>query len=325
MELSSLPIGKVDLDKLPESLRYFIQTSNHLCLDRKLVKNIPEMKLSNQLKKGMCPKKIHECSLLSSLILEITKKIGIETVIDIGAGKGYLSQCLHFLCDLEVISIDSSAFHSENAEKRKQYITKKTEKEIKKNTKNNENKDDKKNEINKKNDNNNYIFKNKKKEKELSIVTKFISPQISENEFKEMIFPHINNKSKDVLITSLHSCGDLSTSSMKMANNFETIKAFVGVGCCYHKISALNDPLKKNQCGNESDNENDVENDSEKKYSFPFSNYCQSEKSYHLGSNALQTACQSVDQYPIQKNVDLVFKKTFLQIFVAKSLGQQIW
>ena len=49
----SLPIGRVEMENFPESLKNFIETANKLSLDRNAVKFVPQMKLSNQLKKGM--------------------------------------------------------------------------------------------------------------------------------------------------------------------------------------------------------------------------------------------------------------------------------
>ena len=234
----------------------------------------------------------------------------------LGAGKGYLSQCLNFVCNLEVISIDSSSFHSENAEKRKEYILQKNEKEEKRK---------------KIVERENKKLKIEEEKKKLKILTKFISPKMSEKEFNELVFPHLEKEKKEVLITSLHSCGDLSTSSMKMANNFDSIKAFVGVGCCYHKVSALNDPkMDDSSASNPSIDHNPLnpssidtlEQQKGKIYSFPFSQYC-IQNNIHLNPNALQTACQPIDQYPSQRNVDQVFKKHFYRSLLQKVLVRE--
>ena len=212
--------------------------------------------------------------MLGPLIKSITKDYGIETSIEIGAGQGYLSQFLHFNCGLDVVSIDSSAFHSNGAEKRKEFISKHSNKKESKN--------------------------------ELKILTQFISPEITEKEFSEIISPH-TLKQKEVLLASLHSCGDLTTSSIKLTSSLSSIKAFVGVGCCYHKTSSLGDPENK-------------------KFAFPISQHMTS-NNVSLNGNALQTACQALDMYENQKNVDRIFKKhlyrSMLQVLLYKRVGKE--
>ena len=74
--------------------------------------------LSKALSRGMKAKKRHEVERLGALVASLCARLGCKTVVDFGAGQGYLGQLLHFGYGLRVIAIDSSAHQTHGADRR---------------------------------------------------------------------------------------------------------------------------------------------------------------------------------------------------------------
>ncbi|XP_070178717.1 uncharacterized protein [Littorina saxatilis] len=126
-ELNCLPFHKADSQPkepanspVPESLMAFLQKSSALSHDRRHAKNgLPHpTKVSRDLSKGMSPKKLHEVEWMASLVNQMAVEAECNVVVDVGSGLGYLGQVLHKNYGLRVIGLESSAGHSEGAEKR---------------------------------------------------------------------------------------------------------------------------------------------------------------------------------------------------------------
>lgn len=60
----------------------------------------------------MSPKKLHEVEILSGLIASYAKEHSIRSVIDLGAGQGYLSRVLAFQHHLCVLGVDSNTIQT---------------------------------------------------------------------------------------------------------------------------------------------------------------------------------------------------------------------
>eukprot|EP01043_Picozoa_sp_COSAG02_P013888 COSAG02_NODE_562_length_20293_cov_37.104288_11_plen_462_part_00 len=74
--------------------------------------------LSKALSRGMKAKKRHEVERLGVLVASLCERLGCRTVVDFGAGQGYLGQLLHFGYGLRVVAIDSSAHQTHGADRR---------------------------------------------------------------------------------------------------------------------------------------------------------------------------------------------------------------
>lgn len=74
--------------------------------------------LSKALSRGMKAKKRHEVERLGALVASLCERLGCQTVVDFGAGQGYLGQLLHFGYGLRVVAIDSSAHQTHGADRR---------------------------------------------------------------------------------------------------------------------------------------------------------------------------------------------------------------
>src|SRR5690606_37299514 len=70
----------------------------------------------------MNSKEMHEVESLAHLISNVAKQSCCETIIDIGSGKGYLTQVLAHQYSLKVLGVDNNQLVVTNAQKRKEKI-----------------------------------------------------------------------------------------------------------------------------------------------------------------------------------------------------------
>lgn len=73
---------------------------------------------SFKLKEFMAAKKMHEVEIMTELVADLSKYTDINTIIDIGGGKGYLSSLLALAYNFNVLGIDSQSINSEGARNR---------------------------------------------------------------------------------------------------------------------------------------------------------------------------------------------------------------
>lgn len=160
-ELLCLPVGvcparadaAVEDGGWPESLTEFIRGAKKLALPRvpardqpkapagesdagvglhrlgaepgmELVAHKDSSALSKALSRGMKAKKRHEVERLGALVASLCERLGCRTVVDFGAGQGYLGQLLYFGYGLRVVAIDSSAHQTHGANRRAALLTK---------------------------------------------------------------------------------------------------------------------------------------------------------------------------------------------------------
>jgi hypothetical protein len=151
-ELLNLPVGRCP-DRAygdgegggwPPGLVEFIRGAAALALPRvpdeepggetkrwKLSATADASPLSKALSRGMKAKKRHEVERLGALVAGLCNRLGCRTVVDFGAGQGYLSQLLHFGYGLQVVGIDSSEHQSHGAERRNKRVRKAVSKAMK--------------------------------------------------------------------------------------------------------------------------------------------------------------------------------------------------
>ncbi|KAG8578194.1 hypothetical protein GDO81_010415 [Engystomops pustulosus] len=72
----------------------------------------------------MNDKKSHEVGIMSQFVVALANVYGIKQVIDLGAGKGYLSSYLSMRYDLKVYGIDSSHTNTDGANERNRKLKK---------------------------------------------------------------------------------------------------------------------------------------------------------------------------------------------------------
>ncbi|KAG0218997.1 hypothetical protein BGX31_011436 [Mortierella sp. GBA43] len=98
----------------PESLKNFVSMVKKLSINRTVDPEFTKFKdtLDIHLIPGMSPKKLHEVEILSGLIASYAKDHSIRSVIDLGAGQGYLSRVLAFQHQLCVLGVDSNTIQT---------------------------------------------------------------------------------------------------------------------------------------------------------------------------------------------------------------------
>ncbi|KAL9306367.1 putative Methyltransferase domain-containing protein [Arabidopsis thaliana] len=124
-----IPSGGVQ-DHWPASLKEFVHTLRSLSFPREqadlqaILADVDMVPLSTVLSQGMNLKKKHEVEVLSSVVSSVVKSVGAPTVVDVGAGQGYLAQVLSFQYKHSVVAIDSSSHHGKVTDARAARIKK---------------------------------------------------------------------------------------------------------------------------------------------------------------------------------------------------------
>ena len=195
------------------------------------IKNITTENISISL---MNQKKKYEIKLLGNFIIKEAKDKNINTIIDIGCGKGYLTNYIAMNSNLRTIGIEGD----ENYTNKMMLRINKIE-EI----------------INKEN-----IIINKAEG-----YTSFLTYKTTPEEFKNI--SKINDN-KNIILTGLHPCGDLTTTLMRLFRNINQIKELIFIGCCYNKLSE--NPHFFNLAKN---NDNNQILSQSNEYGFPISKY----------------------------------------------------
>ncbi|CAO2836379.1 unnamed protein product [Amaranthus hypochondriacus] len=279
--LLQIPSGIVQ-DHWPASLKDYVLTARSLSFPREqadLDKVIPGMSvisLNNVLSQGMNPKKKHEVEVLSSLVNAVSRNIGAHTVIDVGAGQGYLSLMLAFEYQLPVVAIDATSHHGDVTNIRAERIKK------------------------------HYAAKQRNSGKEPpNIPTTITCHVMSSSMLRDLgnYYCERNGFDKEkqngtssndnfhakfkvsdpqfessLILAGLHACGDLSVTMLRAFAECKEVKAVVSIGCCYNLLS-------ENGCKNVDSN-----------CGFPVSKEVEI-MGVSLGKNARDLACQSAERW----------------------------
>ncbi|KAI5745597.1 hypothetical protein M8J76_012556 [Diaphorina citri] len=90
----------------PADLQYFTDQCRKSRLNTSKYAGAPPIKLTKALQQGIGAKKMHEVSILSSLINEKCKEENINSLVDIGSGVGYLDEILVHSFDFNVLGLE---------------------------------------------------------------------------------------------------------------------------------------------------------------------------------------------------------------------------
>ncbi|XP_055823097.1 uncharacterized protein LOC129891682 isoform X2 [Solanum dulcamara] len=283
--LLRIPSGVVQ-DHWPGSLKEYILTLRSLSLSREQAdcqefSGMHTALLSNVLAQGMNHKKKHEVEALSSLVSLVAKQVGARTVVDVGAGQGYLAQVLAFDYQLSVIAIDACSYHGKITDARAERIRKHYAAKMRKNC---------------------------SEQREFSVpmtvtcrvlssdTLRALSNSPVENDhaqnqhlnqkcsvsqpsrFAEDILPSRSYSDSTLVIAGLHACGDLSVTMLRTFLECDNAKAVISVGCCYNLLSEEAIDTADSCCG------------------FPVSQGVKS-AGVMLDKSARDLACQSADRW----------------------------
>ena len=156
--------------------------------------------------KDLPNKKTHEISRMANLVADVCDKVNVRNVIDVGAGKGYLSTFLSAEYGLDVTAIDCVTKNLEQIENRCRLMNK-------------------------------YYFHRVNQEEGTKIENKRnITVKCVADTVRPSWLPGIEPEKQYVLV-GLHCCGDLSSVLSKLAVELDQIVAMVLVPCCYHHLT----------------------------------------------------------------------------------------
>lgn len=222
-----------------------------LRLNRLITNNYKPVKLS----KFMTAKKLHEVEAMSEIVSRIAAATNASHVIDIGSGKGYLSSVLVLQHHFKVLGIDCNHVNTHGAADRtvkfeKYWNALKCKAENADNGNSNSNNYDscKNGENNKTarqqdvtvkekcSSNEEYYDKYKWRSAVLDNLYKQRTESITEDtDLMESLRQEYPNDYYDSLcVTGLHTCGDLSSTCLRLFANDAKITSFINIGCCYH-------------------------------------------------------------------------------------------
>ncbi|EEF32432.1 protein with unknown function [Ricinus communis] len=274
-----LPSG-VFQDHWPPSLKEFVMSMRSLMFSREqvdLAKVLPGLNitsLNTVLSQGMNMKKKHEVEVLSAVVSSIANSVSAQTIVDVGAGQGYLAQVLSFQYNHSVVAIDASSHHGKVTDARAERIKK------------------------------HYAAQMRKSGSGNSVpnVPKTITCRIMSNDMlkaltnmsvnvDEVEQPKLTKQDSDdktsFVLAGLHACGDLSVTMLKTFLECKEVKAVVSIGCCYNLLSEECLDAADSHCG------------------FPMSSGVKS-AGISLGKNSRDLACQSADRWrSLDKDVGL--------------------
>ncbi|GAA5815948.1 hypothetical protein MFLAVUS_009467 [Mucor flavus] len=209
MSILDLTSPDSDYSIWPESLRNYLETARDLALPRDVDKGTKQS-ISKNILCGMSDKKIHEVELMSYLIKTVCDERGINSVIDLGSGQGYLSRALAFDYGLEVLAVDMCQIQTTGALK----YDKKAMKNL--------------------------------KEDELPNL-KHVTEKITPENISQVIarWSPDSEEDKKWLVTGLHTCGDLSPMIFNLFAESKEVSCVVNVGCCYNALTANGFPMSR--------------------------------------------------------------------------------
>ncbi|CAD5113028.1 DgyrCDS2228 [Dimorphilus gyrociliatus] len=182
----------------------------------------------------MTDKKFHETYEMSEIIYSICRYHKVNCIVDIGSGRGYLSNFLTLNCNLNVLGIEGSKSINESASfrevKLKKYWNTLKDNALKKTD-------------NQEKPNPDEIGKTEAKFKRL---TCYVTPDLNLDPILEENFSTEIDK---IGVVGLHTCGSLANSLIELFLNQNKARLLVNVGCCYQHILPeefpLSSPLKK--------------------------------------------------------------------------------
>ncbi|KAL1556087.1 putative methyltransferase-like protein 25 isoform X1 [Salvia divinorum] len=288
-KVMQIPSGVVQ-DHWPASLKEYVLTVRSLSLSRnqadmqKAFPGVRVAELNNVISQGMNRKKKHEIEALAAVIGSIARRVGADTVVDVGSGQGYLSQVLSFEHDLSVVAIDASSHHGSITDARAKRIEKYYAAKLCKSR-----------------------LQNKGFSKPRTVTCQVLSPamlkdvssslvqvddldkpSITRGQAEKKSLEETNgskspsslkgNANSSLVLAGLHACGDLSVTMLRTFMECDEVKAVISIGCCYNLLSE------------------DDTTEADNLYGFPMSKGTKS-ASFRLGRNARDLACQSPDRW----------------------------
>ncbi|PBC25399.1 hypothetical protein APICC_09447 [Apis cerana cerana] len=196
-EFNNFVIKKITKPEWSKTLKTFVKKCRYI--DRlPSINNIIPIILPKKFQIGLNLKKQHEIMHLAYLVHMQCTSQNVKTIIDLGAGLGYICQLLYYLYGYKVLGLEKSQANVNNARSRQ---------------------------IKMYSDSLAYVKYNCC---DLTYNSVEIIETILNNEFQEK---------SDVCLIGLHACGDLSIHASKIFRDMKIARIFILIPCCYHKLS----------------------------------------------------------------------------------------
>ncbi|KAF2286211.1 hypothetical protein GH714_011754 [Hevea brasiliensis] len=229
--------------------------------------------LNSVLAQGMNVKKKHEVEVLSAVVSFIANGVRVQTIVDVGAGQGYLAQVLSFQYHHSVVAIDASSHHGEVTETRAERIKKHYTAQMRKF-----------------NSGNRVLNVPKTitcRIMSIDMLKALTNMSLLDDVKQPKLIGQVADNKTSLLLAGLHACGDLSVTMLKTFLECEDFKAVVSIGCCYNLLSEECFDAAGSHCG------------------FPMSTGVKS-AGISLGKNSRDLACQSAERWTcLDKDVGL--------------------
>uniref|UniRef100_A0A8D8PTA4 Methyltransferase-like protein 25 n=1 Tax=Cacopsylla melanoneura TaxID=428564 RepID=A0A8D8PTA4_9HEMI len=235
----------------------------------------------------MSEKKSYEVKVMSQVVAAVTSTCNSSHIIDLGGGQGYLSSILALQHGKKTLSLDYNQVNTHGAAVRSKKLEKLWIRSQKRQA----------SYASVEHHGKNWKKKNKApvctvKEEELVVckehckqITHFVTPDSDISSMLSEAYPQ--DSLHNVCLIGLHTCGDLSATTLRLYSKCPSLQCLVQVGCCYHLIEEefIKSPFWK-----------DVDASLyEHGYGFPLSEHLR-EKSFFLGRNVRMSGTQSPER-----------------------------
>ncbi|EFN62886.1 UPF0431 protein C1orf66-like protein [Camponotus floridanus] len=196
-EFNNFIARRVTKSEWPDSLKTYVEKCQNI---NKLppIQTSPRIELPQKFKIGLSQKKQHEIIHLAHLVHTQCKLYNIQTIVDLGAGLGYVCQMLHYLYGYQVLGLEKNKENVNRACTRQKKLYPDSLAKVK------------------------YIHC------DVTCDSADMIESILQQEFPNFT---------DACLIGLHACGDLSASASKIFCKINSIKLFILISCCYHKLS----------------------------------------------------------------------------------------
>ncbi|CAB3228258.1 unnamed protein product [Arctia plantaginis] len=147
--------------------------------------------------------------------------------------------------------------------------------------------------------------------------TAFITKDTDLSALVKETFPEYANDDVRILLTGLHTCGNLGPDSLRIFTTQPSVAALFNVPCCYHLLTETVDDSVFDVF------QRDHGSGEESSQGFPMSDYL---RGYNLGRNARMLAAQSIDRVVNQRQLPSksLLYRALLQAIIKKHLPNQL-
>ncbi|XP_046967738.1 probable methyltransferase-like protein 25 [Vanessa cardui] len=266
---------KTELSKwVLNSQSHCVSLNNGYCISRsQLQEKIKswggDIKPEVRIKEFMTSKKSYEVQTMSHLVASLFSASGSTHCVEAGGGRGHLPVALTLAYHLPSLTVDCDQRTIINAEKRVKIIQKQWHAIAKKI------KDGSEESISESINSNLHRF-----------ATAYITEHTDLAAILREKFPEHSSTDIRLLLTGLHTCGDLGAASLRIATHRATVCAALTVPCCYHLLHETTDHLMVDTFQRDFAPE-------AAGHGFPMSVHL---RGYSLGRNARMLAAQSIDR-----------------------------